>query len=122
MVSKYTLKSGPSREELFDCIRLGLTAPQLRVIEFWGEYYTPEKAKFGDSLPIEIEGIHRADRDGRAFYFWGRRKQITSGDKWVPIWKSQYVDFAFGKWDTYHRRGQIQFAEASLFQNPMAEE
>lgn len=121
MISKYTLKNGPSREQLFDCVRLGSTTPELRVIDFWGEH-KDEKGKWGALLPIEIEGIHRASNDGRDWFFWGRRKQITSGDKWVPVWESKYVDFAFGRWNTYHRTGFIKFADTSFFTNPVQDE
>jgi hypothetical protein len=118
---EYILTHGPSHEQLFDCIRLGPSIKELRVVEFWGQYKS-QRGKGGSSLPIELEGVHYAGDSGRNWFFWGRRKQITSGDRWVPMWESKYVDFCFGEWNTYHRHGIIKFGEASFFLTPVSKE
>lgn len=119
MASEYALTNGPSREELFDCLRLGHLQNELQVIDFWGQQKFQPGARSGASLSIEIEGIHRAGDNGREWFFWGRRKQTYSG---VPNWKSIYISFAFGRWNTYHRRGIIRFGQASFFVSPITAE
>ncbi len=113
------LTQGPSREALFDSPRLGSDARELRVLEFWGEKLSEDGSKIGGSLPVEIEGLHKAGDNGREWFFWGQLKQITSGSTWVPKWEAKSVCFVFGKWNTYHRTGKITFAETSFFQNPL---
>ncbi len=111
---EYTLTQGPSREQLFDSLRLGLKAKELRVLGFWGTKQT-EHGKSGSSLPIEIEGIHKASNDERDWFFWGKLTQITSGDTWVPMWEAEDVCFVFGRWDTFHRCGNIKLSKTSFF-------
>ncbi len=118
---EYVLTQGPSHEQLFDCIRLGPSINELRVVEFWGGY-KHQSGKGGSLLPIEIEGVHYAGDNGRNWFFWGRRKQITSGDRWVPMWQSKYIDFCFGQWNTFHRRGIIKFGATSFFVTPVSKE
>ncbi|HCU71180.1 MAG TPA: hypothetical protein DIC35_05530 [Candidatus Moranbacteria bacterium] len=117
---EFVLTQGPSNERLFDCLRLGQTINELRVVEFWG-IYKDEQDKGGTLLPIEIEGVHCSGKQG-VWFFWGRRKQITSGDRWVPIWESKYVDFAFGRWNVIQRQGIVKFGDSSFFDIPVSKE
>jgi len=122
MNSQYVLTQGPSREQLFDSLKLGAAVGELRVLDFWGTQEVPYEngiAKSGSSLPIEIEGVHRASKDGSEWFFWGRQKQITSGDKWVPMWESVYVNHCVGRWSPHRRTGWIRFAETSFFDIPL---
>ena len=115
------LKNGPSREELFDKLKHAPTNKELKVTEFWGEERDAESIT-GFSLPIEIEGVHSAGDCGREWFFWGKLKQITSGDKWVPMWVAKDVCFVFGRWNTYHRRGRITFGNTSFFTSTLSTE
>jgi hypothetical protein len=112
-----TLVSGPSREEFFDSIRLGSSVKELRVVEFYYEK-KDEKGRSGGLLRIQIEGTHVGGNEGRAFFFWGKLKQITSGESWVPAWEAKDVSFVFGTWDTHRRSGKVQFGDKSFFKNP----
>lgn len=114
------LVSGPSREEFFDSIRLGAAIKELRVMEF---YYQKkhDKGSSGGLLRIQIEGTHAGGNEGREWFFWGKLKQMTSGESWVPAWEAKDVSFVFGSWDTHRRSGKIQFGDKSFFKNPFAQ-
>lgn len=121
MIREFVLTRGPSREALFDSLRLGSSAGEHQVLEFYGEHREGDSCG-GCLLPVAIEGISRADKEGKEWLFWGRRKQITSGERWVPYHKAQYVDFVFGRWNTANRRGVIKLSDTSFFKSPVSAE
>ncbi len=110
MIRQFMLTEGPSQEKLFDCLRLGQTFPELRVLEFGGEHRTEDGFTRGN-FSIEIEGLHHASMDGTDWFFWGRCEP-TSGE----------VRFAFGRWNVRRRNGRIEFGDTSFFVNPWRDE
>jgi|GEM_PF-6503272 hypothetical protein len=116
MTSIFKLTQGPSREQLFDCLRLGPSHKELRVVDFWAERVRGE-GKSGTSMPVEIYGVFRAEDndDGRAWFFWGRRVVISQADRL----RVSEMEFVVGRWNTHFRRGQLVLAEESSFLNPL---
>jgi len=117
MVKLMRLSQGPSREEFFDCLRLGSADKQRSNVEFWTEQNLGS-TKSGSRLLVDIEGIHRAtdDDNGREWFFWGRRAIVTPAD--TLTWRSSQK-FIFGRWNTYSRRGQIVISDDSIFRNEL---
>lgn len=115
-----SLTSGPSREELFDCLRLH-ASNDLCIVDFW-ETTIEEKSKSGSRLDVEIQGLHEAGDCGREWFFWGQLKLAGSGPTWKPFKEAPYGAFVFGRWNTYHRRGRIQYSKQSFFTVPLFEE
>jgi hypothetical protein len=109
---------GPSREQFFDCVRLGPSHKELRSVEFWGERVAENGSKHGFAIHVEIEGIYRAtnDDDGREWFFWGRRAILTPADSLG--WQSS-MTYIFGRWNTHFRRGQMVVSDEPIFQNPL---
>lgn len=116
---KRTLTNGPSREALFDCLRLHSTTGPY-VVNF-GEETVTDTFRSGSRLDVEIQGLHEACIGGRQWYFWGRLKHGGSGSTWKPIQDAPYGQFVFGIWDTESRRGRIQYSDTSFFVAPKFE-
>ena len=120
MTTKRSLTSGPSRERLFDCLRLHSTG-EVCVVDFWEETVN-DKCRSGHRLDVEIQGLHEACIGGRQWYFWGRLKHCGSGSTWKPFQDAPYGQFVFGIWDTNDRRGRIQYSDTSFFVAPKVED
>lgn len=115
------LTQGPSREELFDALRLQGREPSLSIIEFWCKEEYADDSRSGSSLPVQITGLHIARNNGREWFFWGTLKPIIGGST-IPFWMRENVCHVFGRWNTHFRRGQIILSEESAFVNMLKEE
>ena len=112
------MTGGPSRETIFDSIRLG-SEPKGRscmIVEFWSEKIHISGAKTGSAHRVHLQGCHV--RDSNTFYLWGSEKQVTSGDKWVPDHKAKHVRHVFVIWNTHNRRGRMIWSNKSFFLPP----
>jgi len=119
------LTSGPSREELFDCLKyspISSIHPGHCVREFWLETKYEDGAKSGSRLNVEIEGLHRGDNtSATSWFFWGRLRLQGSGRTWKPIQKCDKGAFVFGTWNTNQRRGTVVFGKKSFFESSLPE-
>lgn len=118
MISKMYLTSGPSREQLFDCQRLGPTSPNLGFVEFYGEIKLERGGRSKTLLQIKIEGTHCAGDSGRDWFFFGRLVHVNYGKDFSDIKNVEEKEFCFGRWNVHRRTGFIQFAETSFFTHP----
>jgi hypothetical protein len=118
-VREVGLKTGPSREELFDNLKYNQTHKDFAVVDFFTHEYN-HKATWGSRLDVAIEGLFKAGDSGREWFFWGRLKHIGSGSTWKPAWEAPDGAHVFGRWNTYHRRGKIAFSDKSFFQSPLS--
>jgi hypothetical protein len=119
MIREFKLVRGPSREELFDSLRLGLRYLDLRDVEFIGEH--PNKSGEEDIplyFSIEIQGLHHVDLGGGNYFFHGKRRftPLRGEAQGAPDFK-----FAFGRWNTHSRTGRIRVGETSFFVSPWHE-
>ena len=117
MIQEYFLANGPSRESLFDCLRLGLTADHLKVVEFLGRM----RGETITTLHVEIEGLHRAGKNGLEWFFWGRLKKLSSADT-KHIWETRIAGFAFGQWNILQRQGAVKIQDDSFFERPISKD
>lgn len=118
-VREVELRSGPSREELFDTLKYNQSHKEFAVVEFFTHEYN-HKLTWGSLLHITIEGLFKAGDSGREWFFWGRLKHCGSGSTYKPAWEAPAGAHVFGRWNTYHRRGKITFSEKSFFQSPLS--
>ena len=105
MTDKYILVEGPSRETLFDCLRLGTDSKSMTVVfaAKYNENVTPRL--YGD---VHICGIHQADKKGDEWFIWAE----------LP-WFRPEQGFMFARWNTKQRTGTAIFSDKSYFVNPM---
>ena len=102
MSNQLILISGPSKEAMFDCLRLGFFAKELRTVEFWGKSSAKGRI-LKSSLRIKIEGIH-STRASYIWFFWGRVENKPG------------KPYVFGKWNIEQRHGIAEFKETSFFE------
>lgn len=100
------LLRGPSREEMFDRLRLGreIKEPMMKFAS---------QLSGMDVCLFEIEGLHVADKEGYDWFFWGKQFNMLTGE---------FVVFVFGRWNTKTRTGQHVCSHKSFFRNLMATE
>ncbi|MDB5244541.1 MAG: hypothetical protein JWN18_411 [Parcubacteria group bacterium] len=99
-----------------------MEAESLRVLEFWCTHQRPTDCT-GRIMYIEIQGIHRYGEEEDKWFFFGReRALILLPDGPMEGWKAPSMDFAFGTWDTQHRKGAVMMHKnGSFFTAPMTE-
>lgn len=118
MIQQYVLTQGPSREQLFDALRLGGSHPALSIVEFWGKARTFGGGESGSLLPIQIEGLQRLQgEDDRQWWFWGNRRQTTS----KAAWEGKVVCYVCGGWNAHQRRGFMRLSSEPFWISPFGE-
>jgi len=110
------LTQGPSREKLFDALRLGRECKPLSIVEFWSEERNG-KSKSGARLRVQVTALTSVDVHG-GFVFWGKLKVITSGENYKPPHESKDFCHVYGVWNTARRHGKITFGETSFLTMP----
>jgi hypothetical protein len=116
--SNVCLKNGPSRENLFDALRLGPTIPELQILNFWGQVTHESGAVTGSRYDVKIEGLYGAGDSGRDWFFWGKVVHFVFDGGFQKVVDG---DFCFGRWNTHQRQGTIEFSQVSFFTHPVVE-
>jgi len=104
-LEELVLTQGPSRENLFDALRLGGVRPELGIVEFAAK--NKKKSEQSDfQLLVAIEGLQRNTDDGKEWWFWGRLSPTL---------------FVCGGWNTYKQRGFVRTSTNPFWISPFGE-
>ncbi len=116
-------ESGPSRERLFDCLRLGQESQEFRTMKLSTSSFIFEEETFESfDWEIEIEGLHRADKVGQAWFFFGRQLHVRLKHMVhaAPVDNHPQFRFVLGKLSFWRgRSGTLTFSEESFFTSPL---
>ncbi|MBY0472812.1 hypothetical protein K2Q00_00820 [Patescibacteria group bacterium] len=117
------LQRAPSREQLFDCLRLGQQSSDLANLQFVTERFIFDCREIPSMIwDLEIEGLHRGSHTGVGWFFFGKQvSAATAGSRYQLSGISENPAFRFvlGRWDFAKHRGSLCFAERSFFETPL---
>lgn len=116
-------QDGPSRECLYDCLRLGQGSRDFRTVRISTDSFHFEGETFEPfDWHIEIEGIHRADKVGLECFFFGRQLHVLRKGTvhLAPLDNNPKFRFVLGRLSFWkNRSGTLRFKDWSFFTNPL---
>jgi hypothetical protein len=110
------IKGIPSREQLFDALRLGMETGGLNSFGLRLKTLAPEGSE--PIIYVSLEGTHILNGVKNEFFFWAEINQLDPGDHSSFDKELEDARFIFGKLNTQKRRCSIIVGPKSFFKAP----